>query len=489
MALPWDFRRASEAALAEARHGGEPAPWAALALVALEPEAELSAALAEAWADWQGGPGGPQAEATLGAALASLSPRAPHRLFRRAYTLIVANPNLLSALLPNLFVATVVQGCLDRDRPEAPWGRAVDALLALPLDRPTDALADLKRLDDAFFDATSPSATDVTARGPSGPAQGLPVILERLGPAPEEGVLASLQAALEACEPVPDAHTPLPKRQRWEWAWALGNLVAQRRSGVLPAAAALDARLPALLAVFTEPRAALPAPLFDGIIEEIDLWASGFEAAAAPLPPPPEPEPEPEPGALPSPLPAVDTASSAAPREGFGAAELTRLRSALAGLEAEAAAGTPALRRALGQLEATLAPLLWLEAAALSERFGRVVLFKDPLEAVEPGLLDGVAHADAMDGAEGLCLRLAGGELGLEGGGRRQIVPWRCLRLQAAALRLVPAPPGALPPSLSVHAVPSGFGAGMPRALGITVVGKAMFWVYLASPSEGRPVD
>ena len=85
-------------------------------------------------------------------------------------------------------------------------------------------------------------------------------------------------------------------QQRWEWAWALGNLVAQRRSGVLPAPGALDARLPELLEVFAEPRAVLEDDSFSALIEEIDLWASGLEAPPAILPAPPTPQ-------LPSPWP------------------------------------------------------------------------------------------------------------------------------------------------------------------------------------------
>ena len=65
--------------------------------------------------------------------------------------------------------------------------------------------------------------------------------------------------------------------------------MAQRRSGVLPAPGALDARLPELLEVLAEPRAVLEADLFSALIEEIDLWASGLEAPPAILPAPPNP--------------------------------------------------------------------------------------------------------------------------------------------------------------------------------------------------------
>ena len=110
----------------------------------------------------------------------------------------------------------------------------------------------------------------------------------------EHQALGAVQERLAALSAQPQGDAAA--QQRWEWAWALGNLVAQRRSGVLPAPGALDARLPELLEVFAEPRAVLEDDSFSALIEEIDLWASGLEAPPAILPAPPTPQ-------LPSPWP------------------------------------------------------------------------------------------------------------------------------------------------------------------------------------------
>jgi hypothetical protein len=178
--------------------------------------------------------------------------------------------------------------------------------------------------------------------------------------------------------------------------------------------------------------------------------------------------------------------------EAFTAAEVARLRAALAELEAEAAAGPPTLRRAFGQLQATLAPRLWLDQVALGERLGNAVVLEAPLEAAEPSLLDCLPAPPELGFAGAVQLGLVGAQLWFEAGEVRLVLPWRCLRLRASALRLVPSPSIEVPSSLVVHAVPPGFGAGTEApapALGITVVGKTLCWVYRAPASEGPPSE
>ena len=113
ISTPMDFRRASAEALAAARAGADARPWACLALAALQGGSRLRSP----WGSGGGLASRPLAdrparqEALEALALAHLDAGTPHRIFRRAFSLITATPGLWRALLPNLFVAAWVQGC------------------------------------------------------------------------------------------------------------------------------------------------------------------------------------------------------------------------------------------------------------------------------------------------------------------------------------------------------------------------------------------
>ena len=417
---PMDFRRASAEALAVARAGSDARPWACLALAALEGGAAAEG-LGEAVAAWQAAtaadrPARQEALETL--ALAHLDAGTPHRIYRRAFSLITATPALWSALLPNLFVAARVQGCFAEGAGPAFWAGAASALLGAADAEPATVLPGLRRLDEAFFEARSQPAY-VPEGGAEALAQGFlpapaPGVAQETAPAPvsnsptlgalaqalrttpgEDQALGAAQALLAALSAQPQGDAAA--QQRWEWAWALGNLVAQRRSGVLPAPGALDARLPALLEVLAEPRERLEDDLFSALIEEIDLWASGFEAPPALLPEPPAalasappaasaPESMGSPDVLPEPSPARDPAvntMAARPSTVAALGDDGALLAALTALEAEALQATPALRRRLEQLRQALDPLLWLDADALERALGHPVALAAPLAAVE----------------------------------------------------------------------------------------------------------
>ena len=155
-----DFRRASAEALAAARAGADARPWACLALAALQGGSDLEA-LGEAAAAWQAASlaDRPARQETLEAlALAHLDAGTPHRIFRRAFSLITATPGLWRALLPNLFVAAWVQGCFAEGAGPAFWAGAASAVLDAADAEPATVLPGLRRLDEAFFEARSQPA-------------------------------------------------------------------------------------------------------------------------------------------------------------------------------------------------------------------------------------------------------------------------------------------------------------------------------------------
>ena len=496
-----DFRRASTEALAAARAGVDDRPWACLALAGLEAGSE-SEALGEAAAAWQAAALADRParqEALEALALAHLDAATPHRIYRRAFSLITATPGLWGALLPNLFVATRVQGCFAEGAGRAFWAGAASALLDAADAEPATVLPGLRRLDEAFFEARSQPAY-VPEGGAEALAQGLlPATARRAEQkaaptaAPDSPTLGALAQALRTTPGEDQALGAAQERlaalsaqpqgdpaaqQRWEWAWALGNLVAQRRSGVLPAPGALDARLPELLEVFAEPREVLEDDLFSGLIEEIDLWASGFEAPPASLPvlPVSAVSPVPEPMALAS-NPAV------APLGAPGLAALGddgALLAALTAIDAEASQATPALRRRLEQLREALNPVLWLDAEALERALGHPVALAAPLAAVERSVAVALGEAErgGLGPAEGLTLH--GATLRAKGAGGERTLPWPVLRLTRAEVTLDPPVTAAggkgEAPALLVY--PLGAGAQAPAgALAVTAREGALHWV------------
>ena len=508
-----DFRRASAEALAVARAGGDARPWACLALAALEAGA-ASESLGEAVTAWQAAAPGDRPgrqEALEALALAQLDAGTPHRIYRRAFSLITATPALWSALLPNLFVAARVQGCFAEGAGPAFWAGAASALLGAADAEPATVLPGLRRLDEAFFEARSQPAY-VPEGGAEALAQGLLPAPARLAepeaaPAPasnsptlgalaqalrttpgEDQALGAAQALLAALSAQPQGDAAA--QQRWEWAWALGNLVAQRRSGVLPAPGALDARLPALLEVLAEPRERLEDDLFSALIEEIDLWASGFEAPPALLPAPPSapptasaPEPMGSPDVLPEPSPARDPAfDTMAARLSTVAApgDDGALLAALTALEAEALEATPALRRRLEQLRQALDPLLWLDADALERALGHPVALAAPLAAVERSVAAALEAAERGGLGPAEALTLHGATLRARGVGVERTLPWTALRLTRAEVTLDPPVTAAEEngEALVLLAYPLGAGAAAPAgALAVTAREGALHWV------------
>jgi len=516
-----DFRRASAEALAVARAGGDARPWACLALAALEGGAAAEG-LGEAVAAWQAAtPADRPArqEALEALALAHLDAGTPHRIYRRAFSLITATPALWSALLPNLFVAARVQGCFAEGAGPAFWAGAASALLGAADAEPATVLPGLRRLDEAFFEARSQPAY-VPEGGAEALAQGLLPAPSRLAepeaaPAPasnsptlgalaqalrttpgEDQALGAAQALLAALSAQPQGDAAA--QQRWEWAWALGNLVAQRRSGVLPAPGALDARLPALLEVLAEPRERLEDDLFSALIEEIDLWASGFEAPPALLPEPPTappaalpsapptasaPEPMGSPDVLPEPSPARDPAldtMAARPSTVAALGDDGALLAALTALEAEALEATPALRRRLEQLRQALNPLLWLDADALERALGHPVALAAPLAAIERSVAVALEAAERGGLGPAKVLTLHGATLRAKGDGGERTLPWTALRLTRAEVTLDPPVTAAEEngEALVLLAYPLGAGAAAPAgALAVTAREGALHWV------------
>jgi len=525
-----DFRRASAEALAAAQAGDDARPWACLALAALQagPGAE---ALGDAAAAWQAASPAdrPTRQAALEAlALAHLDAGTPHRIYRRAFSLITATPALWGALLPNLFVATWVQGCFAEGAGPAFWGAAASALLDAADAEPATVLPGLRRLDEAFFEArTLPAyvpeggaealalgrlpAAGRAAEDPAGPAAApnaptLWTLAQALRTTPgEDQALGAAQAQLAALSAQPQGDAAA--QQRWEWAWALGNLAAQRRSGVLPAPGALDARLPELLEVFAEPRAVLEDERFSALIEEIDLWASGFEAPPAPLPEPPAappaalasgpptasaPEPMGSPDVVPEPSPARDPALNhrAAQRSLVAAlGDDGALLAALTALEAEASQAAPALRRRLEQLHQALNPLLWFDAEGLERALGHPVVLAAPLAAVERSVAVALGEAErgGLGPAEGLSLD--GATLRAKGADGERTLPWTVLRLTRAAVSLAPPAMAAdeYGEASVLLAYALGAGAQAPAgALGVTAGPRALHWVL--SKGDGSEV-
>ena len=516
-----DFRRASAEALAAARAGGDARPWACLALAALQAGPDLEA-LGEAAAAWQAAaPADRPArqEALEALALAHLDAGTPHRIYRRAFSLITATPALWGALLPNLFVATRVQGCFADGAGPAFWAGAASALLDAADAEPATVLPGLRRLDEAFFEARALPAY-VPEGGVEALAQGLLPAAARAAEDPagsaaapnaptfwtlaealrttpgEDRALGTAQAQLAVLSAQPQGDAAA--QQRWEWAWALGNLVAQRRSGVLPAPGALDARLPELLEVFAEPRAVLEDERFSALIEEIDLWASGFEAPPAPLPEPPAapptavasappttsaPEPMGSPDVVPEPSPALDPASNNTAAQPSRVAVLGddgALLAALTALEAEASQATPALRRHLEQLRQALNPLLWFDAEDLERALGHPVVLAAPIAAVERSVA--VALGEAERGGLGPVagLSLDGATLRVKGACGEWTLPWTALRLTRAAVRLAPPAMAAdeYGDASMLLAYALGAGAHAPAgALAVTAQGNALHWV------------
>lgn len=498
-----DFRRASAEALAAARAGADARPWACLALAALQ-AGTGSEALGEAAAAWQGAsradrPARQKAFEAL--ALAHLDAGMPHRIYRRAFSLITANPALWAALLPNLFVATQVQGCLAEGAGQAFWAGAASALLDAADAEPATVLPGLRRLDEAFFEARSQPdhvpegglaalvqglhaararAVErelATAATPNSPTLWALAEVLRTTPGDDQALGAAQErlAALSA-EPQGDAAA----QQRWEWAWALGNLVAQRRSGVLPAPGALDARLPELLEVLAEPRAVLEDDLFSALIEEIDLWASGFEAPPAPLPDPPAgsvPEPRVTPAALPLAPPA---ALPPDPVGFYGLGDDGAVLAALTALEDEAAQATPALQRRLEQLRQALNPLLWLDAEALERALGHPVALAPPLMAIERSVAVALGEEERGGLGPAEVLTLHGATLHARGPGGERRLPWTVLRLAGAGVTLDPPAMAsqAKDEALALLAYPLGAGAqGPANALAVTALAGALHWV------------
>lgn len=506
-----DFRRASAEALAAARAGADARPWACLALAALETgfDSEALGAAAAAWQAASPKDRPARQEALEALALTYLDAGTPHRIYRRAFSLITATPALWGALLPNLFVATQVQGRFAEGAGPAFWARAASALLDAADAEPATVLPGLRRLDDAFFEARSQPAY-VPEGGMEALAQGLlpaaaRLVAQEAAPtaAPDSPTLGALAQALRATPGEDQALGAVQERlaalsaepqgdvaaqQRWEWAWALGNLVAQRRSGVLPAPGALDARLPELLQVFAEPREVLEDDLFSALIEEIDLWASGFEAPPASLPAPepmgpPAAAPEASPRTSPAPAP-----SSSGPALPPGPAPLPALGddgallAALTALEGEALGATPALRRRLKQLREALNPLLWFDAEALERALGHPVALAAPLAAVERSVAValGAAERGGLGPAEALTLH--GATLRAKGAGGEWTLPWTVLRLTRAAVAFDP--PVTAPEEKGEASVFLAYalGAGTPApasALAVTAWEGALHWVLL----------
>ena len=508
-----DFRRASAEALAAARAGDDARPWACLALAALQAGPDLEA-LGEAATTWQAAALADRParqEALEALALGHLDAGTPHRVYRRAFSLITATPALWGALLPNLFVATQVQGCFAEGAGPAFWAGAASALLDAADAEPATVLPGLRRLDEAFFEARALPAyvpeggVEALVQGlmpaaarapeePAGPAAApnaptLWTLAQALRTTPgEDQALGAAQEQLAALSAQPQGDAAA--QQRWEWAWALGNLVAQRRSGVLPAPGALDARVPELLEVFAEPRAVLEDAQFSALIEEIDLWASGFEAPPAPLP-----EPMESPDVVPEPSPAPDSAlgttsditldttldtGAALPSTVAALGDDGALLAALAALEAESSQATPALRRRLEQLREALNPLLWFDAEALERALGHPVVLAAPLAAVERSVAVALGEAErgGLGPAEGLSLD--GATLWAKGAHGERTLPWTVLRLTRAAVRLEP--PGTAADGNGeapvLLAYPLGASAQAPKgALAVTAQGNALHWV------------
>ena len=514
-----DFRRASAEALAVARAGGDARPWACLALAALEAGA-ASESLGEAMAAWQAAAPADRSarqEALEALALAHLDAGTPHRIYRRAFSLITATPALWSALLPNLFVAARVQGCFAEGAGPAFWAGAAGALLGAADAEPATVLPGLRRLDEAFFEARSRPAY-VPEGGAEALAQGLLPAPARLAeqeaaPTPasnsptlgalaqvlrttpgEDRALGAAQASLAALSAQPQGNAAA--QQRWEWAWALGNLVAQRRSGVLPAPGALDARLPKLLEVWAEPRERLEDDLFSALIEEIDLWASGFEAPPASLPAPPAAPstapvsktvapPSAAANAPPKPSPAptpnsIATALLPDPARLPALGDDGALLAALTALEAEALQATPALRRRLEQLRQALNPLLWLDADALERALGHPVALAAPLAAVDRSVAVALGEAERGGLGPAEALTLHGAMLRARGAGGERTLPWTVLRLTRAELTLDPPATVAEEKGEAPVLLAYSLGAGAPApagALGVTAREGALHWV------------
>lgn len=512
-----DFRRASAEALAAARAGADARPWACLALAALQagPGTE---ALGEAAAAWQAA--SPEArparqEALEALALAHLDPGTPHRIYRRAFSLITATPTLWGALLPNLFVATWVQGCLAEGAGPAFWAGAAGALLAAADAEPATVLPGLRRLDEAFFEARTLPAyvpeggaealslvfLPAEARVPEAPAAApsspsLWAVAEALRTAPgQDQALGAAQEQLAALSAQPQGDAAA--QQRWEWAWALGNMVAQRRSGVLPSPGALDARLPELLEVFAEPRAVLEDEMFSALIEEIDLWASGFEAPPASLPAPPTAPPttpvsetgappaaaaEASPKASPAPAPSsIGTVLPTDPAPIPTFVDDGALLAALTALEAEALQATPALRRRFEQLRQALNPLLWLDAKALESVLGHPVALAAPLATVARSVVVALAEAERGGFGPAEVLTLHDGTLRAKGDGGERTLPWTVLCLRRAEVALDPpvTAAGEKGEAPALLAYPLGAGAPAPAgALAVTAREDALHWVF-----------
>ena len=517
-----DFRRASAEALAAARAGADARPWACLALAALEGRSDLEA-LGEAAAAWQAASLADRParqEALEALALAHLDAGTPHRIFRRAFSLITATPGLWRALLPNLFVAAWVQGCFAEGAGPAFWAGAASAVLDAADAEPATVLPGLRRLDEAFFEARSQPAY-VPEGGAEALAQGLlptraPVVEQKAAPAAvlnsptfwalaqvlratpgEDHALGEAQERLAALSAQPQGDAAA--QQRWEWAWALGNLVAQRRSGVLPAPGALDARLPELLEVLAEPRAVLEADLFSALIEEIDLWASGLEAPPAILPAPPNP-PVAEPLA-----PSAAAAPEASPKASSPPARSLNgvalppdppripaighdgaLLAALTALEAEAQQAPPALRRRLEQLRRALDPLLWFDAEALGRALGHPVALAAPLAAVEPSVAVALRELEWEGLGPVAVVALDGATLLAKGSGGARTLSWTVLSLTPTEVMLdppmiVPKGEGEASPLLA-YSLGAGAGAGAGAqapvdALAVTAREGALHWV------------
>ena len=518
ISTPMDFRRASAEALAAARAGADARPWACLALAALEGGSDLEA-LGEAAAAWQAASLADRParqEALEALALAHLDAGTPHRIFRRAFSLITATPGLWRALLPNLFVAAWVQGCFAEGAGPAFWAGAASAVLDAADAEPATVLPGLRRLDEAFFEARSQPAY-VPKGGAEALAQGLlpitaGVVEQEAAPAAvlnsltfsalaqvlratpgEDRALGEAQERLAALSAQPQGDAAA--QQRWEWAWALGNLVAQRRSGVLPAPGALDTRLPELLEVLAEPRAVLEADLFSALIEEIDLWASGLEAPPAILPAPPTP-PVAEPLALSAAAaPEASPKASSPPARSLNGVALPpdppripaishdgALLAALTALEAEAQQAPPALRRRLEQLRRALDPLLWLDAEALGRALGHPVALAAPLAAVEPSVAVALRELEWEGLGPVAVVALDGATLLAKGSGGARTLSWTVLSLTPTEVMLdppmiVPKGEGEASPLLA-YSLGAGAGAQAPAdAFAVTARGGALHWV------------
>ena len=501
---PMDFRRASAEALAVARAGDDARPWACLALAALEAGAAAEG-LGEAVAAWQAAapgdrPGHLEALETL--ALAHLDPGTPHRIYRRAFSLITATPALWGALLPNLFVAARVQGCFAEGAGPAFWAGAASALLEAADAEPATVLPGLRRLDEAFFEARSqpayvpeggaealaqgflPAAASVVAQeavpvaASNSPTLGALAQMLRTTPG-EDQALGAAQALLAALAAQPQGDAAA--QQRWEWAWALGNLVAQRRSGVLPAPAALDARLPELLQVLAEPRERLENDRFSALIEEIDLWASGFEAPPAFLPAPPTaPSTTRVSETVGPPAAAADAPPKASPAPIPPLGDDGALLAALTALEAEASQATPALRRRLEQLRQALNPLLWLDAEALERALGHPVALAAPLAAVERSVAVALEAEERGGLGPAKVLTLHGATLRAKGDGGERTLPWTVLCLTRAEVTLDPPVTAAEGKGEAPMLLAYPLGAGAPApggALAVTARESALHWV------------